>query len=224
VGQTTVPDLAGDVSRIAEGAFATAVRLGDRFHRAADLTSLRPHVFEALGGLLSGAGVITTTPEAEWWMGADPGRRSRLELDLDPESDGYVDLRRMPWFAVPLKTGRRHVTGPYVDYICTEEYIITFTVPVHRGPEIAGIAGVDITVGDLERRLRPALRTVGTVVALVNAQGRIITGNSTQHITGSLLRDPHLHTALRAGTPQTLPTGIRVDPCGTLPLAVVTWP
>ncbi|WP_436535521.1 cache domain-containing protein [Actinoplanes sp. HUAS TT8] len=236
--RTTAPALADHVAALVEQTFTTVDGLRAQaeaaFAAAGPLTSttlnpLRPHVNAALGGLISGAGVITVPltdglPGLEWWMGADPAQRTRLVLDVDPDSDTYVDLRRMPWFSVPLETGRRHLTGPYVDYVCAEQYTLTFTIPVRAGTQVTGIAGADVTVGDLERVLRPALRAVGLTVALVNSHGRVIAGSTAQHITGSLLRDPNIGAAILEGTSQSLPDGVHVHPCGALPLAVVTWP
>ncbi|BCJ48235.1 hypothetical protein GCM10010168_25950 [Actinoplanes ianthinogenes] len=235
MGQTT---LAGHVTALAEQVFATADALRrdaeeifaavDHPIISADLTPLRPRVIAALGGLITGAGVITVPltddlPGLEWWMGTGPEQRSRLVLDVDPDSDTFVDLARLPWFAVPRETGRRHVTGPYVDYVCAEEYTLTFTVPVRAGGEVTGIAGADVTVGDLERTLRPAMRAAHATVALVNTQGRIIAGSTARHVTGSLIRDPQIRAALGVRTAQALPGGVRVDPCPALPLAVITW-
>ncbi|WP_111654416.1 cache domain-containing protein [Actinoplanes lutulentus] len=196
---------------------------------SADLAAVRPEVTATLGGLITGAGVITT-PLAdglhglEWWMGRSPAP-TRLALDLDPDGDDFSDIGRQQWFTVPRDTGRRHVTGPYVDYVCAEQYTLTFTVPIVRDGTFAGVAGADVFVGDIERILRPAMRAVGAPVAVVNKQGRIVAGNTAHHITGSLIREPHIRAALLAGVAQTLPEGVTLAPCGgDLPLAVLTWP
>ncbi|BBH63457.1 hypothetical protein ACTI_01420 [Actinoplanes sp. OR16] len=195
---------------------------------SADLAAVAPDVTGMLGGLITGAGVITT-PLAdgrhgvEWWMGTTPGP-TRLALDVDPESDDFAAVGRQQWFTVPRDTGRRHVTGPYVDYVCAEQYTLTFTVPILRDGRFAGVTGADVFVGDIERILRPALRAVGAPVVLVNKQGRIVAGTTAHHITGSLIREPHIRAALLAGVPQTLPDGVAVAPCrDDLPLAVLTW-
>ncbi|GGN62439.1 hypothetical protein GCM10010112_20580 [Actinoplanes lobatus] len=239
MGQTITNEttaLAERVTALAESAFATADGLRRRAEdlftggrpTSADLAVLRPWVTEALGGLINGAGVITVPladgrPGLEWWMGS-PERRSQLALDLDPASDTFVDVGRQPWYSVPRATGRRHVTGPYVDYVCAEQYALTFTVPVTDHGTFAGIAGADVFVGDFERALRPALRAVGTPVALVNTHGRVVAGSTAHHLAGSLIRDAHIRTALLTALPAVLPDGVRLTPCGTLPLAVLTWP
>ncbi|MEU4423245.1 cache domain-containing protein [Actinoplanes sp. NPDC024001] len=229
--------LADHVTTLAEQTFAVAERLRrcaeELFAavqpiRSTDLVAVRPQSTAALGGLITGAGVITV-PLAddrsglEWWMDSRPEGRTRLELDLDPASDTFVDVSRQPWFAVPRDTGNRHVTGPYVDYVCAEQYTLTFTVPLTFAGSFAGIAGADVFVGDFERALRPALRAIGAPAALVNTQGRVIAGNTAHHITGSLVREPHLRAALQKGTAQALVDGSGVVPCGTLPLAVLTF-
>ncbi|MFC7529725.1 cache domain-containing protein [Actinoplanes sp. GCM10030250] len=198
------------------------------------LAALAPQVSAALGGLITGAGVITTPladglAAVEWWMVTGPGARTRLDLDLDPASDSFVDVGRQTWFAVPRETGKRHVTGPYVDYVCAEQYTLTFSVPLIRDGVFAGIAGADVFVGDFERAIRPMLRSAGVPLALVNTQGRIVAGNTAHHITGSLIREPHIRTALqeaavRQPVAQTLTGGVILTPCENLPLAVLEWP
>jgi hypothetical protein len=62
------------------------------------------------------------------------------------------------WFCVPVETSRPHVTGPYVAFLCTDEYVLTFTHSVFRSPEpaVAGVIGIDVTIQTLERcGLRP---------------------------------------------------------------------
>ncbi|BEL02850.1 cache domain-containing protein [Actinoplanes sichuanensis] len=229
VGQTIVLEAASLATDLAEHAFAIADGLRQETERVlrthADLSVLEPAVTAALGGLISGAGVITAErpQRLEWWMGADPAQRTRLDLDLDPASDTFVDVGRQQWFSVPRDTGVRHVTGPYVDYVCAEQYAMTFTVPITHDGRFAGIAGADVFVADLERALRPALRAVGSPTALVNTHGRVVAGTTAHHLAGSLIRDEAIRTALLTHTSSTLPTGVTLTPCGTLPLTVLTW-
>lgn len=229
MGQTIVREAASLATDLAEHAFAIADDLRRQaehlFRTGGDLTELRSAVATSLGGLISGAGVITAgrPQRLEWWMGADPTRRTRLDLDLDPASDSFVDLGRQQWFAVPRDTGVRHVTGPYVDYVCAEQYALTFTVPISHDGRFAGIAGADVFVADFERALRPALRAVGCPTALVNTHGRVVAGTTAHHLAGALIRDETIRAALLTRTPSTLPSGVTLTPCGTLPLTVLTW-
>ena len=65
----------------------------------------------------------------QWWTRDDDGQPQQLQPELDAEEESFWDYTVLPWFTVPRETGRRHVTGPYVDWLCTQEYTLTFTVP-----------------------------------------------------------------------------------------------
>lgn len=212
--------LADRVTDLAERTFAVVDELRAAAEQVTDLAGIRSRVVSAVGGLISGAGVIKPG-ELEWWMGPEP---TRLILDLDPASDDYVDVTRQPWFTVPRETGRRHITGPYVDYVCAGQYALTFTMPLTDGGAFAGVAGADVFVADFERALRPVLRTAGGPTALVNTHGRVVAGTTAHHLAGSLIRDAQIRAALLEATALTLPGGVSLTPCGTLPLTVLTWP
>ena len=118
----------------------------------------------------------------QWWTRDDGGQPQQLQPELDAEEESFSDYTVLPWFAVPRETGRRHVTGPYVDWLCTQEYTLTFTVPVFgthpdRGRCHLGVVGADIVASWLERRLLPLLHRMDGPVALVNAEGRVVVAN-----------------------------------------------
>ena len=129
----------------------------------------------------------------QWWTRDDAGRPRQLQPELDAEEESFFDYTVLPWFTVPRDTGRRHVTGPYVDWLCTQEYTLTFTVPVfgthpERGRCHLGVVGADIVAGWLERRLLPLLHRMDGPVALVNAEGRVVVANRPALVTGAVLR------------------------------------
>jgi len=131
----------------------------------------------------------------------------RLRPVLDPAAENFYDYTVLPWFAVPRETGARHVTGPYVDWLCTEEYTLTFTVPLFgAGRQYLGVVGADIVNSWLERRLLPLLHRVGQQAALVNAEGRVVVAN---------------HPCLVAGAVTHRADGATLHPLDGLPLAVL---
>ena len=109
----------------------------------------------------------------------DPRRRRAAAAaapELDAEEESFYDYTVLPWFTVPRETGRRHVTGPYVDWLCTQEYTLTFTVPVfgthpERGRCHLGVVGADIVAGWLERRLLPLLHRMDGPVGAGQRRG-----------------------------------------------------
>ncbi|TIC80874.1 cache domain-containing protein [Nocardioides sp. GY 10127] len=80
------------------------------------------------------------------------------------------DYRRHEWFRVPTATGRRHVTGPYVDYVCTDALVVTTTAPVHMDGQVVGLVGADTLFDTVERLLLPSVRAAGAVLATDSGQ------------------------------------------------------
>jgi hypothetical protein len=143
-------------------------------------------------GLVMAPGLLLDAPYwLEWWT-SDPDAAviepRRLAAETDPRAVGFRDYTQLPWYADPLATGRRHVTGPYVDYLCTDQQTLTLTTPVWRGGEFAGVVGVDLLVRSLEERIFAVLAGVPGRCVVVNSMGRVVTATDTDLVTGDLLR------------------------------------
>jgi hypothetical protein len=190
-------------------------------------------------GLITGAGFVATPgylTDAPWhlaWWLAGTGTRSaddvrRLEAVSDPDSEDFRDYTGLEWWRVPERTGTRHLTGPYVDYVCTDDYTVTITTPVRVAGRMVGIVGTDVYAWRLEQDLRQVIRGAGAPCAVVNASGRIVTATDSLREPGSILRLDGLPEALaplREADPgvvaATLPGGQRVLACGDTSLAHV---
>jgi hypothetical protein len=157
---------------------------------------IRPVVEELVqqpGGYAAGAGFIANAgllgPERSyiaWWQGPELEHVDAL-ANFSPNSiSRYV---KSEWFRIPVETGRAHVTGPYVDFLCTDEYVLTFTHPVFTRPDspVAGIVGIDVTVQRLERGAMPALRRIGGRATLANADGRAVVSAAPDIDAGDLI-------------------------------------
>jgi len=105
-----------------------------------------------------------------WWQGEE--KQPLAERGV-PIGHHVFDYTRHEWFETPRATGARHVTGPYVDYVCTDEYVLTATVPVHVGGDYIGVAGADTPLETFEQLMRDPLRNGGDVV-LVNSHDRCV--------------------------------------------------
>lgn len=156
------------------------------------------------GALIIGAGFVAQPgfiPDAPWhlawWLGhantfgvtgpAKPELR-RLVAVEDEQSESFRDYTTLEWWRVPASTHERHITGPYVDYLCTDDYTLTSTTPAFRDGEMIGVVGADLYVNDVERALLPAVRGAGRQAALVNASGRVVVASDSSRPTGSLIR------------------------------------
>jgi hypothetical protein len=154
------------------------------------------------GALVIGAGFVAVPgflADAEWhlawWLGhantfgigsADPSVR-RLVAEEDPASESFRDYTTLEWWRVPTTTGARHITGPYVDYLCTDDYTLTLTVPAYHRDQLIGVVGADLYVNDVERALLAHLRGFDAAT-IINASGRVVVSTDPHRPTGSLLR------------------------------------
>ena len=100
---------------------------------------------------------------------------------------GFHDYEPLEWYDVPRRTGQRHITGPYVDNVCTDDYTLTLTQPVLHDGGFAGVAGADLGVRTVEKVLLPALRALAAPTAVVNADGRTLVSNTGALMCGDLL-------------------------------------
>ncbi len=236
---TTVTATVERLAELLEGVFATAQEtrravgpLLDRpAPRSADLAELQPLLHAQLArhaGLVAGVGFVArpgllhdVPAWLEWWQTAADGAVRPLLLDLDPGHTAYSDYTHWDWYAIPRDTGQRAISGPYVDYLCSDEYSLTLAVPVTVAGEFAGIAGADIYLRHFEAVAGPALRGIEGPACLVNARGRVAAANTAGHVAGSLIKGPDFTAALARPEP-TRHGALTLHPCGEIPLLLVT--
>jgi hypothetical protein len=143
-------------------------------------------------GLVLAPDVLADAPYwLEWWTAnpdAAPPVPRRLAAETDPRAVGFRDYTHLPWYAVPLATGAAHITGPYVDYLCTDQQTLTFTRPVLRDGEFAGVVGFDLLVRTFEERMFGPLEQVDAACAVINTAGRVVTSSDLRWVTGDLIR------------------------------------
>ncbi|MDO9378127.1 MAG: cache domain-containing protein [Nocardioidaceae bacterium] len=135
-----------------------------------------------------------------WWQGDD---KHLLATSDAPATGDPLDYTRHAWFRTPARTGLPHVTGPYVDFVCTDEYVMTSTTPVLAHGRMVGVVGADTLLESLETLLLPTLRDARAT--LVNGASRVVVSSDPHHGTGALLD---------------LSTCREVQPCRGLPLSV----
>jgi len=217
VATGTLSAVAAEVTELFEGLFVDIermrVRLVDLFS-AGPVDSVEasaavdPVAHELLGrGVVLGSGYVAARDALTdhplylaWWQ----GESQQLLGQADAPAGDPLDYTRREWFRVPESTGRRHITGPYVDYVCTDEYVVTSTMPVVVEGKMRGVVGADTLVETLEDVLMDTLRS--GEATLVSANGRVVA--SADHRLG-------------AGTLVDLEKCSERLECGTLPLLVV---
>ncbi|MEW2625371.1 cache domain-containing protein [Streptomyces sp. NPDC048106] len=211
---------------------ALLARVGAEGRRAAsaDLAALRPGLHQRLtrGELVSGAGFVAApglladVPAwLEWWQRGTEGDVRPLLLDLDPGRSAYSDYTHWDWFALPRDTGRRAVAGPYVDYLCSDEYSLTLSEPVYAQGKFAGVAAADVYLRHFEAAVLPLLRHLARPAHLVNARGRVAASADPEHLAGSLTRGPDFGRLLLGKRESGVHEGVRLVPCRGVPLVLV---
>jgi Methyl-accepting chemotaxis protein-like, first PDC sensor domain len=205
--ETTPADLAQRVEHL--GALITGAveglaalvgsQLSGRAPRRADL-AIGEHCLALLeradpplagAGFVAANGVLRDAPYwLEWWTATPdvPGSARKLAVETDPTSIGFRDYTELAWFVTPRDSGRLCVTGPYVDYMCTDQHTLTTTVPVTCDGVFVGVVGVDLLAATMERLLLPALGSVEGVCVVVNAVGRVVASSDPQWVVGDLVR------------------------------------
>ncbi|WP_169077280.1 cache domain-containing protein [Microcella alkalica] len=133
-----------------------------------------------------------------WWQGAD---RAKLVLASQSVNKEHIDYSELEWYRVPQATGHPHVAGPYVDYLCSDEYTITIAAPVALDGEFVGVAGLDLLIDQVERDLLPRLRGFGDDLSIVNGVGRVLLSTSARRETGDSIRGAALEGFVRGACP-----------------------
>jgi hypothetical protein len=136
-------------------------------------------------GVVIQPGIVGAEGAVEWWIRATDDTTRRLLVTLTPQTAGFYDFETLEWFRNVVDTGRPTLTGPYVDYLGMDKYIITTTVPFRLDEKIIGAAGCDIEIRSLESALMPLLRRIDDDAALVTNTGRILLGNSGRFLVGN---------------------------------------
>lgn len=129
-----------------------------------------------------------------WWQGGD---RKKLVLAAQTVNKERIDYSELEWFRIPQVTGSSHVAGPYVDYLCSDEYTITIATPVRVADRFVGVLAFDLLIDVVERQLTPLLRELGAHVTIVNGVSRVVVSSDADWATGDVIRPAALGDLVR---------------------------
>lgn len=179
-------ELARDIEQVRSTESLTSDRLDELVEPAAQ------RIFDELDLPVYGAGFIAAldsladaNSHLAWWQGAD---RLKLVLAAQSVNKEHIDYSELEWYRVPLATGEPHVAGPYVDYLCSDEYTITVAAPVHVGGEFVGAVALDLLIDRVELDLTPRLAAFGQDISIINGVGRVLLSTSPARATGDTIR------------------------------------
>jgi hypothetical protein len=178
-------EVAGEVGACL--ARTSANRLSER-----DLSALESSIAPRLAAqpILAGMGYVAApgvVGELErymmWWQRSGEDL-ARLRLNFDPSSIDVYDYLQMEWFQSARDRGERTAYGPYIDYSGSGLYVLTVSVPVTVAGLFLGVAGADVEMAGLERRLVSVLRTSPHEAVVVNSERRVLAVNTARWVVG----------------------------------------
>jgi len=168
-----------------------------------DLALLRPAIdaqLLATGAFGCGGGVIVEPGcladremHLEWWYLTDGDKTLPLRPNFDRRRENFYDYTNMPWYARPRDSRNSSVEGPYVDLYGTNMYVLTFTMPIIVDDRFIGVAGLDLSLHNVEKMLIRSLMCLANEAVLISTEGRIIASNTANWMVGDLapkLLDP----------------------------------
>lgn len=138
-----------------------------------------------------------------WWQGEE---QQLLAQSTMSGSGDPLDYSRFEWFRAPIESGRAHVTGPFVDYVCSDEYMLTTTAPVLVDGRAVGVVGADTLLDTFESLMLGVVREAGATV--VNDTHRVVLSADPRVPPGRLVPVEDHAAALRCGD---LPLTVLVD-------------
>lgn len=168
-----------------------------------DVATLQPRLQRTLldgERLLRGAGVVLAPGQLmdarlwlDWWVIDGAGVMQPAVFDLEEDSLDYYDYTGAEWYLTPRNGTPRSLVGPYVDFNGLNDYIVTATTPVLDDDRFVGVAGADLSVDNIERRLVALRKTLvhsrfSGELAIVSGSDRIVASTSAHHVAGSLFR------------------------------------
>lgn len=205
--QAQVPETIERVSGVAIESLSTAPRALE--------ARLEEVVFDALNSTskFAGAGIVSVHPAVLdqsrsllWWVTQrENGRVEPLPLDADLTELGtyQAGLEDIEWYRVPATTRRPHMTGPFVDYMCTDQFAFTFTVPLEISGDFYGVAGIDMTVRSLEEEIESLLEDVSDEAILLSNNDLVAISLDPRFATGSRLKPAQLESYVLTPVPGT---------------------
>lgn len=155
---------------------------------------LAKHRFVEAAGVILAPGIIDDhRGTIEWWRNDDEGTDGKVIFNLAPEAGSFYDFQNLTWFDNAVRTGARAITGPHVDFGGLDQYIMTLTAALELGEDTIGMVGCDAEVRDIEAVIVPILRRIPGDAALINADQRVVLGNSGRFLVGNRVRSSPQH-------------------------------
>ena len=113
-----------------------------------------------------------------------------------PEKDNY-DPRTRGWYVQAKSANNAIYTEPYVDAI-NQTLVMTFAVPVSQNGKFAGVAGLDLKIDNISKKILEMGKTKYGYVYLMNKDGLILMHNDPNNVGKTVPASKYLAEAFAA--------------------------
>jgi hypothetical protein len=150
-------------------------------------------------GFSAERGVVDHNDNYLLWFqkSASTGSR-RLVLNLDSEDSDFYNYHDTVWFSGARLSGQPSIYGPYLDYAGADRAVYTVAVPVLVAGRFAGVAGGDLDVEVVERRVGRILEHMSRPSAVVTRDRVVIAETGTGWMPGERLPEAEMQGSGRS--------------------------
>ncbi|MCE1177792.1 MAG: cache domain-containing protein [Micrococcales bacterium] len=138
-------------------------------------------------GFVAAPGVVEGHERYLLWLQQRAHGPMRLRLNFDPEDPDVYDYLDMGWFTQAEEGRPRVVFGPYVDYLGSDQYVFTLTVPVMVAGRFCGVVGYDVPADSQEEVLVEVMTRCPVDAVVVSPERRVLAANTGRWVVGSRL-------------------------------------
>jgi hypothetical protein len=136
-------------------------------------------------GFTAERGVVNRSDNYLLWFQKSASAASRqLVLNLDSKDSDFYNYHDTVWFSGARVSGLPSIYGPYLDYAGADRAVYTVAVPVHVAGRFVGVAGGDLDVEVVERRVGRILAQMSRPSAVVTRDRVVIAESGTGWMPG----------------------------------------
>lgn len=155
---------------------------------------LEQHPESIGGGLIPSPDFLPDAPwHSSWWIAEHGSHETTtikpLQVSSNPRSASFYDFTQQDWWVGPQQVDGLHITGPYIDYICSKEFALTLSRPFYANQRFAGVLGIDLSSKTVEDLADDQLATLKRPAAVVTGERYVIASTAVQLPCGTFVTD-----------------------------------
>lgn len=123
---------------------------------------------------------------AEWWMCSGDNYCFSFDLESNYKTLPRPDNNLFTWYQIASETHLPYMHGPFLDYGCTNSYVVTQAVPVVIDDVLVGVCAIDVSIHRLDSILKLILSSMDVPALVVGQDGRVVSSTSREWSLGQL--------------------------------------